>query len=70
MKQAGSLKDELRQQADYYKDLYLKGETSQEKAMEMIQPYLNVINHSIREVGRAYKLYIREQTFEDFMKRY
>ena len=62
-----SYKDELRKQAEYYKKLYLNGEISQEKAIEMIQPYLNVINHSIREVQRAYKLYIKQQTFEDFM---
>ena len=62
-----SYKDELRKQAEYYKKLYLNGKISQEKAIEMIQPYLNVINHSIREVQRAYKLYIKQQTFEDFM---
>lgn len=62
-----SYKEELRKQAEYYKKLYLNGEISQDKAIEMIQPYLNVINHSIREVQRAYKLYIKQQTFEDFM---
>ena len=62
-----SYKEELRKQAEYYKKLYLNGEISQDKAIEMIQPYLNVINHSIREVGRAYKLYIKQQTFQDFM---
>ena len=61
------LKDELRKQAEYYKELYLKGEVSEEKAREMIQPYLNVINASIKEVERAYRLYIKEQTFEKFM---
>ena len=62
-----SLKDELRKQAEYYKDLYIKGEISEEKAREMIQPYLNVINFSIREIEKAYRLYIKEQTFENFM---
>ena len=61
------LKDELRKQAEYYKELYLNGTISEEKAREMIQPYLNVINTSIREVERAYHLYIKEQTFEKFM---
>jgi hypothetical protein len=68
MKQAGSLKDELRKQAEYYKELYIKGEISQEYAKEMIQPYLNVLNYSIRRIGKAYRMYIKEQTFEDFMK--
>ena len=68
MKYAGSLKDELRQQAEYYKNLYIKGEISKEKAIEMIQPYLNVINYSIKRVGKAYHLYIKEQTFDDFMR--
>ena len=61
------LKDELRKQAEHYKELYLKGEVTEEKAREMIQPYLNVINASIKEVERAYRLYIKEQTFEKFM---
>lgn len=67
MKQVGSLKDELRKQAEYYKELYIKGEISQEKAEEMIQPYLNVLNYSIDRVRKAYRMYIKEQTFDDFM---
>lgn len=62
-----ALKDELRKKAEYYKELYLKGEISEEKAREMIQPYINVLNLSIKEVRRAYGLYIKEQTFEKFM---
>lgn len=62
-----SLKEELRKQAEYCKQQYLNGEISEEQARETIQPYLNVINFSIREVERAYKLYIKEQTFENFM---
>lgn len=62
-----SYKEELRKQAEYYKELYRNGEISEEKAREMIQPYLNVINTSIREVERTYRLYIKEQTFEKFM---
>ena len=67
MKQVGSLKDELRKQAEYYKELYIKGEISQQQAEEMIQPYLNVLNYSIKRVSKAYRMYIKEQTFEDFM---
>ena len=63
-----SAKEEARKQAEHYKDLYIKGEISQEQAKEMIQPYLNIINYSIRKLGKAYRLYIKEQTFEDFMK--
>ena len=63
-----SAKEEARKQAEYYKDLYIKGEISQEQAKEMIQPYLNIINYSIRKLEKAYRLYIKEQTFEDFMK--
>ena len=62
-----SHKEELRKQAEHYKELYLNGKVSEEKAREMIQPYLNVINASIKEVARAYHLYIKEQTFEKFM---
>ena len=63
-----ALKDQLRKQAEYYKDLYIKGQISKDEAIEKIQPYLNVLNHSIDELGRAYKLYIKQQTFDDFMK--
>ena len=62
-----SIKSELKKQADLYKDLYRQGEVSQEKAMEMIQPYLNILNHSIDELARAYRIYIKKQTFNDFM---
>lgn len=68
MKQAGSFKDELRKQAENYKELYIQGKISQEEAEKMIQPYLNVLNFSIKRVGKAYRMYIKEQTFEDFMK--
>ena len=68
MKYAGNFKDELRKQAEYYKTLYVNGQISKDDAMEKIQPYLNVLNRSIDEVGRAYKLYIKQQTFEDFMR--
>ena len=64
---AKSYKEELRKQAEHYKELFLKGEVSEEKAREMIQPYINIINASIKEVERAYRLYIKEQTFEKFM---
>lgn len=63
-----SAKEEARKQAEHYKDLYIKGKISQEQAKEMIQPYLNIINYSIRKLEKAYRLYIKEQTFEDFMK--
>lgn len=62
-----SYKEELRKQAEYYKELFFKGEISEEKAREMVQPYINVLNLSIKEVRRAYGLYIKEQTFEKFM---
>ena len=62
-----SYKEQLRKQAEHYKELYRNGEISEEEAREMIQPYLNIINASIREVERAYRLYIKEQTFEKFM---
>ena len=64
---AKSYKEELRKQAEHYKELFIKGEVTEEKAREMIQPYINVINASIKEVERAYRLYIKEQTFEKFM---
>ena len=62
-----SCKEELRKQAEHYKDLYRNGKISEAEAREMIQPYLNVINTRIKEVERAYHLYIKEQTFEKFM---
>ena len=62
-----SIKSELKEQAEYYKELYRQGKVSEEKAIEMIQPYLNILNHSIHELARAYRIYIKEQTFNDFM---
>ena len=68
MKQAGSLKDELRKQAEYYKKLFVNGEISKDEAIEKIQPYLNILNMSIDGLAKAYGMYIKKQTFEDFMK--
>lgn len=62
-----SIKNELKEQAEYYRDLYRKGEVSQEEAIKMAQPYLNILNHSIHELARAYRIYIKEQTFNDFI---
>ena len=62
------LKDELRKQAEKTKELYRKGEISELQAREMIQPYLNILNFSIGELERGYGIYIKKQTFENFMK--
>lgn len=62
-----SIKSELKEQAERYKDLYRQGKVSQEEAMEMAQPYLNLLNCSIHKLAKAYNIYIKEQTFKDFM---
>ena len=62
------IKSELKERAEHYKSLYRQGQVSEEEARQMIQPYIEILNHSIRELARAYRIYIKEQTFEDFMK--
>lgn len=68
MKQTGSVKDELKKQAEEAKDLYIRGKISQTEAIDRVQPYLNILNYSIKELERGYGIYIKKQTFEDFMK--
>ena len=68
MKQTGSVKDELKKQAEEAKDLYIRGKISQTEAIDRVQPYLNILNYSIKELERGYGIYIKKQTFENFMK--
>ena len=68
MKYTGTVKDELRKRAEEAKDLYIKGKISQTEAMDRVQPYLNILNYSIEELERGYGIYIKKQTFENFMK--
>ena len=68
MKYTGTVKDELRKQAEEAKDLYIRGKISQTEAIDRVQPYLNILNYSIKELERGYGIYIKKQTFENFMK--
>ena len=68
MKQTGSVKDELKKRAEEAKDLYIRGKISQTEAIDRVQPYLNILNYSIKELERGYGIYIKKQTFENFMK--
>ena len=60
-------KEKLKKRAYLYKKLYLNHEVTEEQAREMIEPYLHVINESLRRVARGYRLYFQRQTFEKFM---
>ena len=61
-------KEHLKQQAEYYKKMYIAGYVSEEMARDMIQPYLNVVNVDCQNIAKAYGRYFEKITFNKFIK--
>ena len=61
-------KEQLKKQAEYYRQMYMAGYVTRDNAIEMIQPYLNLMNRDLQNVAKAYGRYFRAITFEDFVK--
>lgn len=45
---------ELKEQAEYYRELYRVNAISREQAKEMIQPYLDLVNDKSKEIAKKY----------------
>ena len=63
-------REQLKKQAEYYKEMFIAGYITKECAMNMINPYLNLINRDNKNIAKAYGRYFQEKTFEDFINRY
>lgn len=61
-------RDNLKKQAEFYKDRYYDGDISIECAKEMIMPYINLLSLERDKLSKAYGRYLPTITFEKFMK--
>ena len=62
-------RDNLKKQAEFYKERYYEGVISIELAKEMIMPYINLLSLERNKLSKAYGRYLPAITFEKFMKR-
>lgn len=63
-------RDNLKQQAEFYKKEYINGNIDVEFAKEMIMPYINLLSIDRNKLSKAYNRYLPNITFEKFIKGY
>lgn len=63
-----NIKENLKNQAEFYKELYINGEMDIETTINMVMPYINLINIERQKISKAYGQYLPTITFEKFMK--
>lgn len=63
-------RNNLKRQAEFYKQRYFDGDISIEIAKEMIMPYINLLNIDNEKISKAYGQYLPTITFEKFLKTY
>lgn len=61
-------RENLKRQAEFYRDRYIDGEVSIELARDMIMPYINMLTLEREKLSKAYGRYLPSVTFEKFMK--
>lgn len=61
-------RDNLKNQAEFYKKLYLDGEMDINITREMVMPYINILCLEREKLSKAYGRYLPPITFEKFMK--
>lgn len=61
-------RDNLKRQAEFYRNRYIDGEVSIELARDMIMPYINILTLEREKLSKAYGRYLPSVTFEKFMK--
>ena len=63
-------RDNLKNQAEFYKKRFYGGEVNIEIAKEMIMPYINLLNLEREKLSKAYGRYLSPITLEKFLKNY
>ena len=58
----------LKEQAEFYKQLFLDGEIDVVYAKDMIMPYINILNREREKLSKAYGRYLPTITFDKFIK--
>lgn len=61
-------KEEARMQAEYYRSLYRSNQCSRDKAKEMIQPYLDLVNEKSKEIAKKYNQRPKFITFNPYVR--
>ena len=61
-------RNNLKRQAEFYKQKYFDGDISIEIAKEMIIPYINLLNIDNEKISKAYGRYLPPITFDKFIK--
>ena len=61
-------RDNLKNQAEFYKKLYFDGEMDINTTREMVMPYINILCMEREKLSKAYGRYLPKITFEKFMK--
>jgi len=61
-------RNNLKRQAEFYKQRYFDGDISIEIAKEMIMPYINLLNIDNEKISKAYGRYLPPITFDKFIK--
>ena len=61
-------RNNLKRQAEFYKQKYFDGDISIEIAKEMIMPYINLLNIDNEKISKAYGRYLSPITFDKFIK--
>ena len=61
-------KENLKNQAEFYKQLFLDGEIDVNTTKEMVMPYINILCIEREKLSKAYGRYLPTITFEKFMK--
>ena len=61
-------RNNLKIQAELYKQKYFNGDINIEVAKEMIMPYINLLNIENKKISKAYGRYLPPITFDSFIK--
>ena len=61
-------KGKLKEQAEFYRQLFLDGEIDVIYAKDMIMPYINLLNTDNEKISKAYGRYLPPITFDKFIK--
>ena len=61
-------KENLRLQAEFYRNLYRLGMCDREEAKQNIQPYLDFVNNKAKELCKKYNQRYKEVGFAYYMR--
>ena len=60
--------NDLKKQAEYYRNMYISGYIDEITAKNMIEPYLNVMNNTMQKISKSYGRYFEKITFKKYLE--